>query len=314
MPKSPLFVRKQVGGVFLATDESETTGEIFFVHASTGTDAAGGGKNPDKPLATIDYAIGLCTASKGDRIYVMPGHTETIIAAGGITADVAGISIIGLGNGSNKPTITMGTATTATVLVSALNVKIKGLNFVNDIDSLATFLDLTAGSTEVEDCKFTTSSAKEAVCFVTMTTTKDDFAFRRCQFYQPTDPDGTDDAAGTGCFYFVDSENIFFEDCFFYGNFETAIFHNKTTAAKNVWARNCYGTQLLSTGLIGTQVAAMEGGWLNCTWNHRTAADVTEATWTGTLSANFVVDVNSGVLADGAAGGQLAAPGTAANS
>jgi len=314
MPKSPLFLRKQAGGVFLATDESETTGEIFFVNSVTGTNSVGAGRNPDAPLATIDYAIGLCTADKGDRIYVMPGHAETIIAAGGITADVAGISIIGLGNGSNRPTITMGTAATATFLVSALNVKVRNIVFTSAIDSLETFLSLTAGDTEFEDCKFVTASTFEALCFVNMATTKDNFYFRRCEFWQPTDPDGTDDAAATGCFYFVDSENIFIEDCFFYGQFETAIFHNKTTAAKNVWVRNCFGTQLLATGLIYTQVAAMEGGNLNCTWNHRTAADVTEATWTGTLSANFVVDVNSGVLADGAAGGQYAAPGTAANS
>lgn len=314
MPKSPLFVRKQVGGVFLATDESETTGEIFFVHSGTGTNAAGGGRNPDKPLATIDYAIGLCTASKGDRIYVMPGHAETIVAAGGITADVAGISIIGLGNGSNRPTITMGTATTATFLVSAIDVKVRGLNFVNAIDSLGTFLDLTAGSTEIEDCKFTTASTFEAVCFISLTTTKDDFAIRRCQFYQPTDPAGTDGNAITGAIYFEDSENIFIEDCFFYGNFETSIIHNKTTAAKNVWLRNSWGTQLLSGAEIYTMVAAMEGGSLNCTWNCRNAADVTESTWANTVSANFVLDISSGVLADGAAGGQYAAPGSSANS
>lgn len=314
MPKSALFLRKQSGGTFLATDESETTGEIFFVHSGTGTNSVGGGRNPDAPLATIDYAIGLCTANKGDRIYVMPGHAETLTAAGSITADIAGISIIGLGVGTNRPTLTFGTATTATFLVSALNVKVKGFNFVSAIDSLATFLDLTAGSTEIEDCRFTTASTLEAICFITLTTTKDDFYVRRCEFFQPTDPDGTDDAAGTGCIYFVDSENIFVEDCFFYGQFETSIFHNKTTAAKNVWVRNCFGTQLLSTGLIYTQVAAMEGGNINSTWNHRTAADVTEATWTGTVSANFVFDVNSSVLADGAAGGQYGAPGTAANS
>jgi hypothetical protein len=112
----------------------------------------------------------------------------------------------------------------------------------------------------------------------------------------------------------VDTEGLYINDCLFYGQFETAILHNKTTAAKNVIVKNCFGTQLLSTGLIYTQVAAMEGANIGSTWNHRTAADVTEATWTGTVSANFVFDLTGGVLADGAAGGQLAAPGTAANS
>lgn len=56
---------------------------------------------------TIDAAIGACTANQGDTIYVMPGHTEAI-TSGSIAADVAGVTIIGLGSGAMKPTLSFG--------------------------------------------------------------------------------------------------------------------------------------------------------------------------------------------------------------
>ena len=99
-----------------------TTGTYFFVSSGTGSNSHSG-KNPAEALATIDYAIGKCTDSKGDVIVVMPGHAETISAAGGITADVAGITIIGLGNGGLRPIITF-SGTASTFVISAANVTV----------------------------------------------------------------------------------------------------------------------------------------------------------------------------------------------
>jgi hypothetical protein len=200
--RTALFSRTQPGGVFTIQDVESHPGAIFFVdstHAAK-ADAAGGGKSPDTPLATIDYAVGLCTANKGDVIYVMPGHAETVTAAAGIDLDVAGISVVGLGKGSNKPTITMGTATTATVRINAANVTLRGVRLVNDIDSLVQFLDVNADYATIEDCDLVTSSTKEALSFVNLATTKDYLTVRRCRFEQPTDPAGTDGGADTARF------------------------------------------------------------------------------------------------------------------
>ena len=97
MARTELFARRQVGGMFTVVNNSMTTGNIFFVHSGTGTNGAGYGQNPDAPVASIDYAVGLCTANQGDRIYVMPGHVETVATASGLAADVAGVEIIGIG-------------------------------------------------------------------------------------------------------------------------------------------------------------------------------------------------------------------------
>lgn len=72
-------------------------GNVFYVHHS-GTDSASRGSSPGTPLATIDYAVGLCSANNGDVIYVLPGHNEGLGDAT-IDLDVAGISVIGLGGG-----------------------------------------------------------------------------------------------------------------------------------------------------------------------------------------------------------------------
>lgn len=313
MARSTLTVNRITAAATAIEDSSLTTGTRFFVHSS-GTNSATRGLTPDDPLATLTYAITLCTANKNDTIYLMPGHAETLTGAGGVTASVAGITIIGLGNGTNRPTFTFSTSTAATWLISAINVTVKNVRFVSAVDSLATFINIVGvGNFTMEDCEFVTSSTFEALCFVTIPTTYDDFTFRRCRFYQPTDPAGTDGNAGTGCFYFVDSENLFFEDCFFYGNFETAIWHNKTTAAKNVWIRRCDGTQLLAGAEVFTQVAAMEGGARASLFIIPGADDVTEAKTWGTLSDKFFINVDCGVGNDGV-GGQLAVAGATAAS
>lgn len=292
---------------FLARLGIFTTGSIFYVD-STNTravdSASNSGDDPSSPFATIDYAIGKCTASKGDVIIVAPGHAETITAAAAIALDVAGISIIGLGNGTNKPTITFGTNTTATISVTADNCRISGLRLVNNIDSLAVFIADGAEYTTLTDLDFVTSSAKEALCFVSKTTTKDYLTIERCTAYQPTDPAGSDGGAGTGFLYLVDSENIMVRDCHFRGNFETAIFHNKTTACKNLWVIGCTGIQELSGAEPFQLVAGATGATVGGGFNTPAEIAATEATLVGTLGDGFFISPTTGFGNDGGAGGQ----------
>src|SRR3954465_15992314 len=114
MARTALFARKQAGGMFAVVNQSLTTGNIYFVKSGTGSsDAAGYGQNPDAPFATIAYALAQETANQGDRIYVMPGHTEAIADATTFAAAIAGVQVIGLGAGSARHTGTLGRALTA---------------------------------------------------------------------------------------------------------------------------------------------------------------------------------------------------------
>lgn len=151
---SPLFAQQQPGGMFAIIDRRLTTGNIFYVHSGTGVNALGGGRNPDKPLATVDYAIGLCTANKGDIIFVMPGHAETIAAADGFDADVAGIQIVGLGFGALRPTFTF-TQTASDVAIGANNVLLENLRFVAGVSAVVRGINVE-GKTDftMRGCEF----------------------------------------------------------------------------------------------------------------------------------------------------------------
>lgn len=130
-------------------------GNVFFV--DSGVDSLDG-TSPETAVGTIDEAIGFCTANNGDVIYVMPGHTEAI-TSGSITADVAGVTIIGLGSGSMKPTLTFG-ATTSKISVTAANCTFQNFRLTAGIGDVVTaFLHATAAqNTRYIDMEFTASS------------------------------------------------------------------------------------------------------------------------------------------------------------
>ena len=111
---------------------------VYFVNSVTGADAAGRGTR-DAPLATWDYAYttadGYADPNVGDIIVLMAGHAQTLSAAGAVTIDVAGVEVVGLGQGANVPTITFAN-TAASVLITAASTKITNVRGVPSVDSV----------------------------------------------------------------------------------------------------------------------------------------------------------------------------------
>lgn len=191
MGRTALFSRSQPGGVYTISDIEAHPGEIFFVdsgHAAA-SDAAGNGKNPDKPFATIDYAVGNCTANNGDVIYVMPGHTETLSDAGQLVFDVAGIKVIGLGHGESRPKIVHGTATDADVDITGASTYLKNLVFCADFADVAVSIDLDATDCTFEDCEWRdNASGENFVVYIDADDTAnacDRLTVRRCTAFSP---------------------------------------------------------------------------------------------------------------------------------
>ena len=160
-----------------------TTGSVFFVSSTTGSDGASG-KDASQPLATIDCAIGKCTASKGDVIFVMPGHAETIASATTLVPDVAGVSIIGLGNGSNRPTLTL-SATDSKIAVSAANITLQNFNIVGGITNIVTVFDISATGDEFSllgcDC-YPSVSTYDVLMWFTTIENADGLRIEGCRF------------------------------------------------------------------------------------------------------------------------------------
>lgn len=165
-----------IGGKFM------TTGEVYFVHhtgsnGNVGTDA-------DHPFATLSYAYDQCSANAHDFIFVMPGHAETITAT--IALDTAGVAIVGLGHGSNRPKITQTTTGSDNGFeISAAGQYIENIWFYDSCSGGTVpevYFDIQAGGDTATfvNCRFEQRAiVTEAV---TMVAGADDVTFKDCEF------------------------------------------------------------------------------------------------------------------------------------
>jgi hypothetical protein len=139
-------------------------GKVFWVSNVTTGLLPGqvGGSNGNKgsfnaPFSTIDGAIDQCFANRGDIIFVKPGHAETITTAAQLIMDVAGIAIVGLGSGSNRPTLTFGAAA-ANIPITAANMSIKNIlclaNFADVVSAFTATGTNTPTDFVVDGCEF----------------------------------------------------------------------------------------------------------------------------------------------------------------
>ena len=141
------------------------SGDVYYV-GDSGVDEASGvrGKTPDKPFATIDFAIGQCTANQGDTIYVLPGHAETISTATGMLCDVAGISIIGLGSGEDRPKLTL-SASASKIDITVASVRLENLILISSFTggvAIGIKLGASADGCVLKDIEFReTTNVKE---------------------------------------------------------------------------------------------------------------------------------------------------------
>ena len=117
-----------IGGQFI------TTGSIFFVDSNTGSNSYNG-KDKDHPFSTLSYAVSKCTANKGDVVYAMPGHIESMSSSEALNVNKAGVKIIGIGHGYLRPRITFDTTVSANIAISSCDVTIE--NFVFDASTAA---------------------------------------------------------------------------------------------------------------------------------------------------------------------------------
>lgn len=109
-----------------------------------------------RPFATLDFAIGQCTANRGDVILVKAGHAENVESADGVDLDVAGVTIIGLGEGALRPTFTFDDGSgAANVAIGAANTTVKGLRFLQSSGGTGTSLVVEGvDNVTIQYCEF----------------------------------------------------------------------------------------------------------------------------------------------------------------
>ena len=259
-------------------------GEVFWVNGSTvaGKGASVGsdtGKGTFKqPFATIDYAIGRCTASRGDIIMVMPGHAETISAAAGIVFDVAGVALVGLGTGSLKPTITLDTATSTDIDVTAANVSISNVRVVSGIANLVHGIQVTGAECAIENSEFRASVAATAILTSVITTaTAYGFRFVNNVINMESSIAGlaVTDVAASGVENLAD--NAVISNNSIMGNFSVAGIYGQTTATEGVQINdnNIYN---VSTSAAAGAVSLVANSSGTCYRNHATVLETSAIT------------------------------------
>lgn len=148
-------------------------------------------------FATIDAAVSAGTANAGDIIYVAAGHTESIVAATTLALDVAGVQIIGLGTGADRPTLTFTTATTATLDVTAANITLENIIIdLTGVDAVAIGIDVSAAGFTMRSCKILMSdSSGQAVIGLFADTSADNMTLENNEFVTFIDITATETAA-----------------------------------------------------------------------------------------------------------------------
>lgn len=153
-------------------------GNVYWVYNGTTLlrGCVGGSNSNDgtyqRPFATVQRAVDACSANTGDIVIVKSGHAETIADAATLILNKAGVAIIGLGSGSNRPTLTFSTAATANIPVTAANISIQNFLFKANFADVASVFTATSTNTptdfSVSNCEFRdTSSILNFVAIVT---------------------------------------------------------------------------------------------------------------------------------------------------
>lgn len=156
-----------------------SVGNVFYVDSVTGSDADNG-TSWALAEATLAAAIADCTANKGDIIFVAPNHAESLAAAQ-IDINIAGITIIGLGNGSIRPTFTMSDIASS-MDVTASNVMIKNIRFYSTTADTTIGVHITGDDVMLEGCEFTDTGGFEFTAAISLGSAADRVAIKNCNF------------------------------------------------------------------------------------------------------------------------------------
>lgn len=200
-----------------------TSGKVFFVDSVTGSNN-NDGRDPGRPFATINHAFanGKVRANMGDMVFALPGHVETISAAGSLTLSVAGVRVFGLGQGRTRPVLDF-TATAGTVVVSAANCRLSNFIVRANVSAVVLGIDVNANDFEFDNNAFSFDATGDD--FVTMldVTEVDRTYIHDNSFFSENA------AGGAEAINLTDTEDVRIMTNVFRGNWSDAIIQCTTT-------------------------------------------------------------------------------------
>ena len=158
------------------------TGNRFYVDSGA-TNASDGnlGNSPLVPLATLNGAIAKCEASNADFVYLMPGHAENVDSATSQLIDKAGVTVIGLGRGTDAPTFTY-TATAGSFEIDAANVTVQNVRFVASVTAVVVGVNVDAAYITLDGCEWNFDATGDDFLTMVDVDTVDYCTIQKCKF------------------------------------------------------------------------------------------------------------------------------------
>lgn len=232
---TPLFSRRTPGGIYTISGIDKVPAAVWFV-GSTVTGAANGtsnGYSPDSPFATLSYAYSSDVLSSGDVVYVMPGHTETIGSAGAVTADIAGVTVIGLGSGAARPTFNFTTTDGTMLITAASNRWVNLLTVANTAIDVVDGIIVTGADCVLEDIHGREDgTTKQFVLWLRINT-----GAARCKVIRPKF-EGTAGDAGVGAIKISAAvDSVYIEDAWVVGTHSSGSIFSSAAATNTIIVR-----------------------------------------------------------------------------
>lgn len=194
-------VQSTIGPVY---GDSANLPNVYYVDSGNGSDV-NDGRDPGAPMATIDAAVNRCVAGLGDVILVQPGHTETLAAV--IAADVADISIIGVGEGTIRPQLTVAFAGDG-ISITAANVRVENIYFNEATAAATSDINIAAANAVVKNVHFDAGANDDEL--ITITADGDNALIEDCESVVTADgPDRAISIEAAGVDGLVVRHNLF---------------------------------------------------------------------------------------------------------
>lgn len=184
---------EELGNLFL----SVTGGAVFYVGSAATIAGLGnvGQGIAGRTFTDVNTALAQCVSGRGDVIYLLPGYTESISGADAWSNLAAtDVTIIGMGRGTNRPTLTW-TAAASTVLMDVANFRIFNCNLylagphaAGTAVTVAAPITVSASGCAIEGCDIFFGFDADQIVTIGITTTAsaDFFSFKRNYCYGAT--------------------------------------------------------------------------------------------------------------------------------
>lgn len=136
---------------------------------------------------TINASLRQCVTGRGDYIYVLPGYTENITADAWSNLAATGVTVVGIGRGTNRPQLTW-TVSGSTLLMDTANFRIQNMNLYMCGPLAATSaltvtapITVSAAGCAIEDCfiNYGIDADQGVTIAITTTAAADYFEFKR---------------------------------------------------------------------------------------------------------------------------------------